>query len=512
MTRLLIPILSLIFLPLAQAGTFGDLSYRVVDDSIEITGFDPTRTGHFDIPNEIEGKPVTSIAEAKDGNPFLPGITNSFSYSQLTSVTIPNTVTHIGENAFILSKLTSISFPDSVTHIGKNAFYAVPLQTIEFGANITHLDLGCFGDCASLTEVSFPPSLRSIGERCFKGCRGLERIDFGQAATSIGERAFMDCPKLRTVHIPNTITSFASFIFQSCTGLTTVSFDPQITTVGYGMFSGCSALTEVTLPENLTSISPTLLSQCSSLRSISLPNTIKTINRGAFTHCTSLESVAIPNQVEVLGEGVFTNCSNLHTVVFPATLGQLQNGGTVSIQFLFPRCPKLKNILFLGDAVPTFPTFDSTHHPNARVYFLEGNSGFTNPTWRGFPTEMIPSQQATTAAWLLANQLALGTDLNQDLNNDGYPLLMSYALDLDPHQNLASVMPHTTMTDQSLSLQFSSTSPGITYTVEQSEDLKTWTSTGITTSDPNAFGITTATLPTDPNGQQKFLRLSVTTQ
>jgi hypothetical protein len=74
---------------------------------------------------------------------------NAFSNKQLTSVTIPNSVTTIGSNAFGGNQLTSVTIPNSVTTIGSNAF----------GGN-------------QLTSVTIPNSVTTIGENAFYNSNG----------------------------------------------------------------------------------------------------------------------------------------------------------------------------------------------------------------------------------------------------------------------------------------------------------------------------------------------------
>ena len=103
--------------------------------------------------------------------------------TELTSVTIPNSVTSIGSSAFSnCSGLTSVTIPNSVTSIGSSAFY----------------------NCRGLTSVTIPNSVTSIGNTAFNNCRGLTSVTIGSGVTSIGNEAFAACGNLASVTIEAT--------------------------------------------------------------------------------------------------------------------------------------------------------------------------------------------------------------------------------------------------------------------------------------------------------------------
>ena len=97
----------------------------------------------------------------------------------MTSVTIPNSVTSIGEGVFYnCSGLTSVTIPNSVTSIGDEAFL----------------------DCIGLTSVTIPNSVTSIGAYAFKDCTGLTSVTIPNSVTSIGDLAFANCQKIENVY------------------------------------------------------------------------------------------------------------------------------------------------------------------------------------------------------------------------------------------------------------------------------------------------------------------------
>ncbi len=181
--------------------------------------------------------------------------------------------------------------------------------------------------------------------------------------------------------------------------------------------------------------------------------------------------------------------------------------GVTSIGFqAFLGCPLAKAV-FLGDAPSLgWVVFEGTA-PDFTIYYLSSSTGFTSPTWNGYPATMVDEAVYPAASWLLSHGLWYDTDLHQDPNGDGVSLLMAYALDLDPRLNLQGSLPMPVLDGNTLSLSFHATSPGITYKVETSTDLHDWKLKGVNQSAPGPDGRSTATVTLD--SPRRFLCLVV---
>lgn len=123
-----------------------------------------------------------------------------YNCSNLTSITIPNSVTSIGSSAFrYCSSLRSIIIPSNVTSIGDWAFYnCSSLTNVSFGNNsqLTSIGNSAFNQCTSLTNITIPSSVTGIGKGALYGCSSLTNITIPESVTSIGEDAFEGCPNL----------------------------------------------------------------------------------------------------------------------------------------------------------------------------------------------------------------------------------------------------------------------------------------------------------------------------
>jgi len=131
----------------------------------------------------------------------------------LTSITIPNSVTSIGESAFYYcTGLTSITIPNSVTSIGGSAFYVCSgLTSITIPNSVTSIGSYTFSNCSALTSITIPNSVTSIGESAFYKCTSLTSITIPNSVTWIGRKALKNCGKLEEVYcyaekLPSTYT------------------------------------------------------------------------------------------------------------------------------------------------------------------------------------------------------------------------------------------------------------------------------------------------------------------
>lgn len=214
--------------------------------------------------------------------------------SSVTSITIPNSVTSIGEGAFAAcGNLTQITIPNGITSIGGWAFDDTPwLNNQPDGLVYAGKMLLCYkGDMPENTSISIAEETIGVADRAFENCINLTSITIPNSVTSIGKDAFEFCKNLTSILIPNSVTS-----------------------IGKGAFSYCNSLTSITIPNNVTSIERALFWGCSNLVEIIIPSNVTNIGDGAFANCTSLTEITLPSSVTNIGEEVFYYCSNLKSL------------------------------------------------------------------------------------------------------------------------------------------------------------------------------------------------------
>ena len=336
----------------AGAETYGDYSYKVLDDgTVEISRY----TGNaavVDIPANINGRRVTSIGDNAFNN-----------YISLTNVTIPDSVTSIGASAFIFcSNLTNITLPKGVTSIGDSAFCnCLSLTSITIPFGVTSIRNSTFYGCSSLTSIAIPKSVTSIGYGAFYYCKSLTSITIPDSVLSIGGYAFSACKTLTSITIPDSVLSIGNSAFSSCEELTRITLPNSVISIGNDTFLGCNKLTSITIPNSVTSIGERVFAGCSSLTAInvaeankfyssvdgvlfnkdktelicyppskvddsySIPNSVTSIATSAFIFCSNLTNITLPKGMTSIGNSAFCNCLSLTSITIPFGVTSIRN-------------------------------------------------------------------------------------------------------------------------------------------------------------------------------------------
>ena len=239
--------------------------------------------------------------------------------SSLTSINIPGGVTRIWSDAFEgCSSLTSINISDGVTEIDSDAFKGCSsLTSITIPDSVTSIGYDAFEDCSSLTSINIPDGVTELYGSVFDHCSSLTSITIPDSVTSIGYDAFRCCSSLKNINIPNSVTSIGDSAFYGCSSLTSINIPDGVTSIGNWTFEDCSSLTSITIPDSVTSIGFRAFEGCSSLTSITIPDSVTSIDNDAFRGCTSLTSITIPNSVTSIGDGAFRCCSSLTSINIP---------------------------------------------------------------------------------------------------------------------------------------------------------------------------------------------------
>ena len=318
----------------------------------------------------------------------------------LKSVTIPESVTVIGDNAFAdCTSLTSVIIPDSVTSIGDYAFYSCEnLTSVIIPDSVTSIGDYAFYSCENLTSVIIPDSVMSIGIAAFYGCENLTSVTIGSGVTSIGDYAFENCYKLVEVYNKSALSIKAGgtahgevayyarnvytqeggsqltdtsdgyrFFYDGSKGYlvgyygtdTALTLPASFTAydgtlvekyeIAERAFYNCTALKSVTIPESVTGICDYAFTYCEGLTSIIIPNSVTSIGNEAFEYCNSLTSVTIGSGVQSIGVGAFAFCTGLTSVTIGSGVTSIGEGA-------FAYCNSLTSVT-IGSGVTSIGDF-----------------------------------------------------------------------------------------------------------------------------------------------------------
>lgn len=289
--------------------------YKITGSEVSVTyrgQYATTYVGEYTdtvtIPESVTYNGTTYMVTSIDYSAFS-GCT------ELTSVTIPSTVTIINSYAFTnCSGLTKITVPRNVTSLGFAVFQGCSgLTSVSLPSSLTSVGYYLFENCTALTSVSMPSSLTTLSNSMFKGCTSLSSITLPRNLTTIDESAFSGCTSLTSVTLPTSTATIGQSAFRGCTAMTSINLPNNITSIGQYAFNGCTALRSVSIPSSMTAIADYAFQGCSGMTSLTLPNTITSIGYNSFSGCKLLSTLTIPHSVTSISYS-FTNCSGLTSI------------------------------------------------------------------------------------------------------------------------------------------------------------------------------------------------------
>ena len=284
--------------------TIGDLTYKIMDnDEVCLLRCNNTTATAINIPPKV-------MYKNKEYN-----VTNVsfdvFEYcSKLTSVTFPNTITHLDMWIFKnCTNLTTFNIPPSVREIYRYIFDTTAFYTNKdnWTGKALYKD-GCLlaVDTTISGEYTVLEGTRLISDEAFWNCKRLTSIIIPDGVSEIGS-SFSYCTNLTSIRLPNGISRIKYGSFSACNKLDSVNIPSSVTYIGDFAFSGCKSLTSINIPEGVTSIESNTFNSCDKLVSINLPSSITHIGARAFYACDSLSDFTIPSSVKTIGNQAFEN-------------------------------------------------------------------------------------------------------------------------------------------------------------------------------------------------------------
>lgn len=324
-------------IPFESMGKWGTCGYSaewyLIDGTLTIDGY-------YDMADYSEtnkapwtGLNITKIVVeniSTIGNYAFAGLSN------VTEITLPNTVHEIGDYAFKnCAGLKSVEIPNSLELgiISEGMFYGcTSLETIKLPDNIQKIENLAFANCKSLSSFTVPEEVTIIKRGTFLNCESLSNITMGNEITEIGGSAFAGCG-LTEIQLPSGITGIGEEAFAK-NKFTEFTISSGVTELGAGVFAGCDQLQEISVEEGNANFSAaggvlydkagTKLLLCPSGKegTFTLPRRTTEIAESAFKGCKKITELVLPSGLTTIGSKAFSGM-NLTTVELPAELVNL---------------------------------------------------------------------------------------------------------------------------------------------------------------------------------------------
>lgn len=365
----------LLWLARAATAPGADFEYEVNDpetNTITITGYAGTDL-NMAVPDVLDGLTVTAIGD------------DAFARASVTNVTIPGSVTSIGDGVFyrcealvaIIVEPTNPAYSSADGVLfdkpkegllqcpgGKVGDYVVPGSVTEIGG-------GAFDHCLCLTNVMITASVTDVADGAFAACSSLIAIHVDEANAAYcsvdgvlfdeAKTILLQCPggKPGSYVISNGVVSIAAYAFDHCFSITNIAIAGSVTQIGERAFQSCR-FTTITIPAGVTSIGQGAFAYCLSLTAFTvedsntffssvngalfdkaqetliqypvggpvsyvIPGGVTNIGAGAFLWCANLTDVTIPGTVSWIGEEAFRGCALLTSITIPDSVAWIGN-------------------------------------------------------------------------------------------------------------------------------------------------------------------------------------------
>ena len=333
-------------------------------------------------------------------------------------------------------ELKEVAIPEGITYIPFALFGSCyNLERVTLPSTLKTIDVGAFQYCGSLQRIAIPAKVSAIDSTAFSGCTGLMQIEVDPANRtycSDADGALYTKDKATLVAFPGgrsgsyTVAAATRTIAHdafSNSALSSITLPDRLSTIEYSAFKYCSALAGLIIPAGITELQTPICFGCEKLSGIwvdvankhyandavgvlyskdfsvllecpdgltgkyTVRDGTSRIDFGAFDG-SALTEVALPDSVAVIDGLAFYGCTGLNEIVIPSGVKEIGDRA-------FYACENLKAVYFLGNAPETVgecafqisyyddstDTSSDINIPGLTLYYLEGASGWTSPTW-----------------------------------------------------------------------------------------------------------------------------------
>ena len=356
-----------------------DCGDSYVSDYTQMLGY-YSKGFEFELTEDGSGYILTDIGDCEDADIVIPAVHNGLpvvalgeyalcKYDFITSISIPNTITSIGEAAIaaninlieikispnnacykvvdgtlytkdgkvlvqyaIGKRDTTFNIPSGVTEIASSAFaFAGNLENVIIPDTVTVIGEIAFAICESLTEIIIPDSVTQIDESAFEGCVNLVNVVMSSNISRIEDFAFADCVSLRSINLPESLMYLGYRVFMECDNL--VQVENGISYVDNWIVDANLSGSQAILRKDTIGICDGAFSRCYSLTSIYIDSNnayYQSIDGNLYTKDgkTLIQyaagktdtSFVIPDGVTSIGYYAFYHCTSLTSITISSSV------------------------------------------------------------------------------------------------------------------------------------------------------------------------------------------------
>lgn len=319
---------------------------------------------------ELDGEEVASITslgtvfqndtliKVFDELKYFTGLTTIGQYqlsgcTNLTSIVLPSTIQLIDRYAFYSSGLTGITIPESVTSIGNSAFR----------------------NCAKLRTVTVGSGKKSFGKNVFRSCTLLNKITFdGSESAFNGEDPFRDCPQLKSVFVNDLSPWCKSTFYQGSCNPLYYSKKLELLRNWNDYYKSYDVVENLVIPNDISIINSYAFYGCDSLKSVTIPASVNEIGSYAFSGCSKLTTVTLFAD-SITSSKAFSNTKNATLYVPFGSKNYYQEDGNWDNDFanIIEMEPTVAKVSIKELGTFSFPyALDFTEVPQLNAYIASG--------------------------------------------------------------------------------------------------------------------------------------------
>ena len=227
-------------------------------------------------------------------------------------------VTEIDSSTFMRNtSITSVTIPSTVKTVGRSAFNRCSSIT-SINVDSESISASAFFGTSSVEKIVIGPNVKTIGPMAFKCTNSADSVTLDLpedgTLTTIDTEAFNGVNIVGELVIPDSVESIRSSAFNN-TNITSVKLGSNVKDVSNNAFSNCEQLVSFDYGNStVTEIKNSCFLGCSALKEIILPETITIIRQNAFDGCVALNEIDIPSSVTQISSSAFKGCTGLTSV------------------------------------------------------------------------------------------------------------------------------------------------------------------------------------------------------